>query len=55
VPKTRPLIIILLAFIVVGGGIMLAIYLLGGGEGESTDIPTNPDAAAHALADPGPS
>ena len=54
-PKTRPLIIILLAFIVVGGGIMLAIYLLGGGEGESNDIPTNPDAAVHALADPGPS
>ncbi len=51
--KTKPLIIILLAFIVIGGGIMLAIYLLGGGEGESNNIPTNPDAAAHSLVDPG--
>ena len=28
--------------LVVGGGVMLAIYLLNGGEGDSTNIPTNP-------------
>ena len=28
--------------LVVGGGIMLAMYLLNGGEGDSTNIPTNP-------------
>jgi len=34
--------LIIFGVIVVGGGIMLAIYLANGGEGDSTDIPTNP-------------
>jgi hypothetical protein len=32
-----------LGFLVVGGGIMLLIYLLNGGEGDSTDIPGSPE------------
>lgn len=51
--NARTLFVVILGFIVVGGGILLAIYLLQGGEGESTDIPTNPDAAASALYDSG--
>jgi hypothetical protein len=34
--------IAVIGLLVVGGGIMLAIYLLNGGEGESTNIPGNP-------------
>jgi hypothetical protein len=34
--------LIIFGIIVVGGGIMLAIYLVNGGEGDSTNIPTNP-------------
>ncbi|WP_432479663.1 hypothetical protein [Nocardioides sp. GXQ0305] len=35
--------LVLLGFFVVGGGIMLAIYLLNGGEGDSTNIPGSPE------------
>ncbi|MGZ5405173.1 MAG: hypothetical protein ACXWDL_11040 [Nocardioides sp.] len=52
--NARTLFFVILGFILVGGGIMVAIYLLRGGEGESTDIPTNPDAAASAPWSVGP-
>ena len=46
--NAKTLFFIILGTVVVVGGIMLAIYIIQGGEGESTDIPTNPDAAASA-------
>jgi len=54
VNNARMLFFVVLGFILVGGSIMVAIYLLRGGEGQSTDIPTNPDAAASTPWSAGP-
>lgn len=37
--KARAVWLVIVGFIVVAGGIMAAIYLLGGGEGDSVNIP----------------
>lgn len=52
VNNARMLFFVVIGAVVVGCSIMLVIYITQGGEGESTNIPTNPDAAARASADP---